>query len=89
MTRELVIWSRFGLWRTTTDEELRAGGVIERTWDEVEVELAEFGFCLTFIDVERVAILPGYPDDKEPQAVLDWLNNETGCGKLCSAAKRR
>lgn len=72
-TNELVIWSRFGLWRTTTAEELRSGTVVDRSVDEVEEDLAEHGYCLAFCDTERVAILPCCPEDALPGSVDEWL----------------
>jgi hypothetical protein len=69
---ELVIWSKFGLYRHTSKEEIATGGVVDKSPAEVEADLARDGYSLTFIDVERVAIMP-YPEDKEPDAVLIWL----------------
>jgi hypothetical protein len=70
--REFVIWSKFGLWRTVTEQELQTGGVVEAAWEDMEADLDGRGFALTFCDVEPVAVLPGYPDE-EPVEVLAWF----------------
>jgi hypothetical protein len=72
-TTNPVIWSKFGLWREVTRAELAAGKLVDH--DQPLVDLDTLGYCLTHIDCEPVAILPAYPDDEEPAAVLEWLAN--------------
>lgn len=70
--REFVLWSKFGLWRTVTEQELRAGTVCSTAWEDMEADLDGRGFALTFCDVEPVAIFASYPDE-EPAEVLAWF----------------
>lgn len=72
--REYTIWSKFGLYRIATRDEL--AGMLDATPDAVDAELDIRGFCCTFCDVERVAVLPCYPEDGEPEQVLAWLDGD-------------
>jgi len=73
MSNELVIWSKFGLWRTTTAEELRSGELVDATEGDVEAFLSSPNAALlTHIDVEPVVVLHGYPDEETP-IQLAWL----------------
>jgi hypothetical protein len=70
---EYVIWSKFGLWRTASEAELR--GIVDASATTVKADIASKGFCLTWCDVEPVAVLPSYPDE-EPSEVLAWVLQE-------------
>lgn len=70
----ITIWSKFGLWRAAGWDELP--GITDASIDTIRADLKSKGFCLTWCDVEPVAILPEYPADKEPDEVLAWVNQE-------------
>jgi hypothetical protein len=69
--REFVIWSKFGLWRSVTEAEL--SNVVDAEPAEVLRDVDSKGFCLTWCDVEPVAVLPEYPEGEEPAEVLAWF----------------
>ena len=72
MKHDVVIWSKFGLWRFATWEELP--GIVDATKEEIRADHEAKGFCLTWCDVEPVAVMLDYPEDKEPDDVLAWVN---------------
>lgn len=71
--REFTIWSCHGLWRTALESELANGKVVKAALQEIEADLEQKGYCLTWCDVEPVAVFPWYPD-QEPAEVLAWVN---------------
>lgn len=68
--REFVIWSKFGLWRTVTEEELPH--VVEAA-EHAVYEVDNVGFFLTRCDVEPVVLFAQYPDEL-PAEALEWLD---------------
>ena len=69
---QVAIWSKFGLYRMASRAELSS--IVDASLEEITADLETKGFCLTFCDVEPVAILRDYPADKEPDEVLAWVN---------------
>ncbi len=75
----LTIWSKFGLWRETRLSELP--GIVDASPATVEKDFASKGYCLTWCDVEPVAILRDYPACKVPDKVLAWVSQSKSEGR--------
>jgi hypothetical protein len=76
MSNPMILWSKFGLYREITRDEIAAGTICTMSLADVDASLAANGYALTYCDVEPVAILLEYPTDAEPEAVLKWLADE-------------
>ncbi|MDX0262906.1 hypothetical protein GOC60_17130 [Sinorhizobium meliloti] len=75
---QFVIWCKAGLWCTAARENLARSEIVDASLETIEADIAAKGFCLTWCDVEPVAVFGGYPEDKEPDEVLAWLDQEPG-----------